>query len=233
MITSSNYSADAYVTGANPAPGRPLLVEYPIRSGTQWGVAYTTRSDGGIGLNVYIAGGVGPNGAVAVSQTNATPISLSGVTIGGIIEVTSSQANPVWVTSSGIAVVNLPATQSVFVVNQQSSSLSGTVVVTSSQANPVYVSGTVTVAGITLSGSTPPEAIPNSLDNIEYTRKKQLFDFDSDSVNYVGYAVLGMAAGSSSWTIKRLTFNASGNLEATEWSSTSSAWTNRMSEAYA
>jgi hypothetical protein len=486
-LSSSNYAADAYVTAANPAPGRPEVVSYPIRSGTGWTEGFVTKSDGGIGLNVYLAGGVGPSGAIPVSQTNPTQISLSGVTIGGVIEVTSSQANPAWVTgsvyvlnpSSGsggisgtitatitgvvevsqsniqltqsvyvlqqpigvtgtvgvsgtasvrvesfsgpvevtgvvtvsqsnlpltqsvfvvnqtsgsvtvsgtasvsvtnfppvltvsgtgafdVTVLNIPATQSVYVVNPSSASIviSGALDVTSSQANPVWVTGnfgisgsggssvifvaseaqpsasvvstvpqtssvvllmsasdrlsysifnsssanlhlyfgpltgtasyflvpgavyetvdavfvgdiygrwsadgagfavvseyfgnasgsasftinignfppvqqvtgTVTVAGITMSGSTPIEAYPNALENVQFTRKKQLYDFDSDTVNYVGYAVLGTSVGASAWAIKRLTFNASGNLEAAEWSSTSSIWSNRASEAY-
>jgi len=452
-LSSSNYAADAYVTAANPAPGRPELVSYPIRSGTGWTEGFVTKSDGGIGLNVYLAGGAGPLGVIPVSQTNPTQISLSGVTIGGVIEVTSSQANPAWITGSvyvinpssgsggisgtitatitgvvevsqsniqltqsvyvlqqpigvtgtvgvsgtasvrveafgapigvigGVTVsgsvtatitgtvavsqTNIPLTQSVYVVNPSSGSIviSGALDVTSSQANPVWVTGnfgisgsgastvifaaseaspsasvvhtvsqtssivlllsasnrlgysifnsssanlslyfgpltgtssyflvpgavyetvdtvfigdiygrwpvdgagvavvseylgdtsgsasftinignfppvqtitgSVTVTGMTVSGSTPIEAYPNALENVKFTRKKQLYDFDSDTVNYVGYAVLGTVAGAGAWAIKRLTFNASGNLEAAEWSSTSSIWTNRTSEVY-
>jgi hypothetical protein len=113
MTTSSNYSADTFVTAANPAPGRQIVYEYPVRSGTQWTVAYTTRSDGGIGQNVYIAGGLGPGGVIPVSQTNPTSISLSGVTIGGVLEVTTSAGNPVEITGS------------VYVLNQSSGSGGG------------------------------------------------------------------------------------------------------------
>ena len=69
MSVPSNYAADAWVTSANPAPGRDEVISYPVRSGTQWTEAFTTRSDGGIGLNVYIAGGIGPNGEVLISGT--------------------------------------------------------------------------------------------------------------------------------------------------------------------
>ena len=482
-LTSSNWAAQAYVTGANPPPGRQELASYLVNSGTGFEERFVTTSDGGIGLNVYIAGGSGQGGAVAVSQTNPVSISLSGVTIGGVITVTSSLADPVWVTGSvyvlnpssgssslsgvltatitgtvavsqtnvpltqtvyitgqplgvtgtvsvsgtasvnivslpqplgvsgtvavsntgvfvqnwpapvtGVDVLNLPATQSVFVVNQSSSSITGTVTVsgtgvfqvtgsvfvlnpssaslvisgaleiTSSQANPVWVTGnftvsgsggssvifavpepsptatlvytvaqttstvllapladrlgytiynsssanlhlyfgtsgtasyflvpgaiyeaqdvvflgdiygrwsssgtgaavftdyfgstfgsasvtvnignfppvqtitgTVTVAGMTVSGSTPIEAYPNALENVQFTRKKQLFDLDSDAVNYIGYAVLGTAVSAGAWAVKRLTFNASGNLQASEWSSVTASWSNRTSEVY-
>lgn len=369
-VSSSHYNADAYVTAANPAPGRVLEFEYPIRSGSGWTTGTGSREDGGIGLNVYVAGGTGPAGVIPVSQTNPTSVSLSGVSISGILEVTTSAGNPVEITgavyvlnqSSGssfsgvltatitgtpdVNVLNFPATQSVYVVNQTSGTVSISGVVAVSQTNvpatqtvalsltgalpvsgnvgvvgtatvsiasasvpfqvfgavlvsgtatvsltgvlpvsetspvtgvfvlgtasfsqtnlpatqsvfvvnqtsgstggvveisgvtpvsgAVPVTGTVSVAGLAFSGtvSIPIEAYPNSLENVEFTRKKQLFDLDGASVNYVGYAVLGTSPASASWAIKRLTFNASGNLAATEWSSTSSVWNNRGSEVY-
>lgn len=94
------------------------------------------------------------------------------------------------------------------------------------------VTGSVTVQGISLSGATPPEAIPNSLDNIVYTRKAQKFDLASDLVNYIGYAVLGASPASASWAIKRLSFDVSGNLESQDWSSPTGTWNNRTSEVY-
>ena len=78
-MTSSFYGADAFVTAANPAPGRQLDFSFPIRSGTQWTTGSSSRFDGGIGMNVYIAGGTGPSGVLPVSQTNPPQISLSGV----------------------------------------------------------------------------------------------------------------------------------------------------------
>jgi hypothetical protein len=121
---------------------------------------------------------------------------------------------------TGVDVLNLPATQSVSVQNF-----------------PVVqqVTGTVEVAGLTFSGtvSIPVEAYPNALENVQFTRKKQLFDFDSDTINYIGYAVIGASPAATAWAIKRLTFNVSGNLEASEWSSTTASWSNRVSEAYA
>ena len=127
MATSSNYSADTFVTAANPAPGRQIVYEYSIRSGTQWDVAYATRSDGGLGQNVYVAGGSGPSGSVIVYVQNA-----ASSTISGTLQVTSTQANPVWVTGS--LAVSIPAP-------------SGTTVVTASSANPVGITGTVGVVG--------------------------------------------------------------------------------------
>ena len=154
-LSSSNYAADAYVTAANPAPGRPETVSYPVRSGTQWTEAFTTRSDGGIGLNVYVAGGVGPAGVIPVSQTNPTPISLSGVTIGAIVTVTSSQADPVWVTGS-VYVIN-PSSGSVGISGTITATITGVVEVSQSNiqltqsvyvlAQPIGVTGTVGVSG--------------------------------------------------------------------------------------
>jgi len=65
-FSSSHYAADAYVTGANPAPGRQLEFEYQIRSGTGYTTGTSTRYDGGIGINVYIAGGGGPSGTIPI-----------------------------------------------------------------------------------------------------------------------------------------------------------------------
>lgn len=96
----------------------------------------------------------------------------------------------------------------------------------------VSVTGAVVVSGITMSGTTAPEAIPDSLDNILYTRKKQLFDLASASVNYIGYAAMGMAQTSASWMIKRLSFDANGSLESSEWSSATASWSGRASEVY-
>lgn len=66
-FSSSHYAADAYVTGANPAPGQALEFEYQIRSGTGYATGTSVRYDGGIGLNTYVAGGTGPSGTVDVS----------------------------------------------------------------------------------------------------------------------------------------------------------------------
>ncbi len=78
-LSSSLTVEDAYVTGANPAPGRSIVYEYPVRSGTGWSVALASRSDGGIGINAYIAGGTGASGTVpvAIRDGSGSPITAS------------------------------------------------------------------------------------------------------------------------------------------------------------
>jgi len=112
-----------------------------------------------------------------------------------------------------------------------------TVNISSSQSEPVWVTGTVVATGveITFSGSispTPPEAYPNTIENLRYSRKLQVYDLTSDSANYIGYSVLGTAQTSTSWTIKKLSFDVLGNLEQISWSSTTASWSNRTSEVY-
>ena len=174
MISSSNYSADIYVTASNPSPGRDLEYAYQVHSGTGIDIRYASRSDGGIGVNVYIAGGLGPGGSIPVSQTNPSSISLSGVTIEGILEVTTSAGNPVGISGSvyvlnptteisgvvsisGTASVNIqnfPATQSVEVSN-----LPATQSVAVISSIPLQVSGNVGVVGtasVRIEGSAAP-----------------------------------------------------------------------------
>lgn len=160
-LTSSNYAADAYVTAANPAPGREEYVSYLVPSGTGFQERFLTKSDGGIGLNVYIAGGTGPGGAIPVTGT--LDVNLSGATISGSfggdvnitasipLYVTSTVSDPVWVTGS-VEVVNLafPATQSVEIVSPDPLRVTGSVEVvgTASVAivslpSPIDVTGTV------------------------------------------------------------------------------------------
>lgn len=209
-ISSSNYAADAYVTAANPAPGRDELYPYLVTSGTGFEERYVTKSDGGIGLNVYLAGGAGPSGVIPVSQTNPVNISLSGVTIGGVITVTSSLADPVWITGSvfvlnpggssslsgvltatitGVVAVsqtNLPATQSVLITGQPIG-VSGTVGVSGTasvfiggQDGPLGVSGTVSVS---LTG-----VLPVSQTNLPATQSVYVVNQTSGSVTVSGTA---------------------------------------------
>jgi hypothetical protein len=100
-----SWEGKTYVTAANPAPGQMRIIEGvgPDKSGN---LPYAP--DYGVGVNVYIAGGMGPLGSIPVSQTNPVNISLSGVTIGGVIEVTTSQGHPVGV-SGTVFVENFPA----------------------------------------------------------------------------------------------------------------------------
>ena len=395
----SGFIADVYVTGANPPPGRlvPVIGAPPNAPKVP---------DNGIGINVYIAGGAGPNGAIPVSQTNPTQISLSGVSLSGVLTVTSSYQDPVWVTGSvlvlnpssgsggggnvnvtasivlpikgelptggdttgtnpvlvagawngqvqpiqlefgnavavtlkqgssaatiggvgtqqagsnnailaaiarytqvmptfsyddhvqwlqvdqhgrlivtqgdaplgvtgtvavsslpgplgvtgtvqvsgtaSVQVVNLPTTQSVSVANPVTATVTNFPVQTTGvyvqnwpSTQQVAISGILPVNGklpvdavMNFSGTvspTPPEAFPNSLENLRYTRKLQRFDLTSDSTNYVGYAVTGSADSDPVWTISRLSYDASGNLSSIQWSSTASLWSNRASEVY-
>lgn len=137
------WAADTYVTAANPAPGRNIPDDNPYGHGTPNG----TRSDGGIGINVYIAGGTGLSGAVPVQLVGASSggtgdfVTIAGPLDGGAVRVTGSVLvlNP----SSGGGVsgsVQISGTASVNVMNwpaTQSVALSG----------PLQVSGSVGVVG--------------------------------------------------------------------------------------
>ena len=142
-MASGNIQQDwagvAYVTAANPAPGRETYTPYIVPSGAGYETRYVTSTDGGTGLNVYVAGGVGPSGAIPVSQTNPSQISLSGVSISGIIEVTTSAGNPLAVT--GVVSVSpspLPVTGTVGVVGTAT-------VAVDSLPQPLQVTGAVSV----------------------------------------------------------------------------------------
>ena len=247
---------DIYVTASNPPPGR-------VHAFNNTYGPPGSSSDGGVGVNVYIAGGTGPGGAIPVTGTLGVQMSLSGASITTDPNINISSSIPL-----DVIVQNWPVSSSVYVINQPSGStsdvritgstvtlgvsgnvgvvgtasvsivgtsgplnVSGTVAVSNFPAIQT-VTGSVTVQGISLSGSTPPEAIPNSLDNIVYVRKAQRFDLTSDLVNYIGYAAQGTNPASASWTIKRLSFDASGSLELQEWSSQTGTWSNRASEVY-
>jgi hypothetical protein len=116
-----SWQNDIYVTGANPPPGRTI----PVDSG--WGQS-GSRDDGGVGLNVYIAGGVGPGGAVPVTGNLGVQIDMSGVSL--------SMSSDVHIAAS----VPLP--------------ISGVVAV--SQTNPSNFSGTVQISGVVpIAGALP------------------------------------------------------------------------------
>ena len=92
-ISSSNYFAEVAVTAANPAPGQPYVAQYPVRSGTGYTYADVTQSDGGIGLNTYVAGGTQPDGAV-YAALSATSIQPTGEEPAPIMRLVPSRANP-------------------------------------------------------------------------------------------------------------------------------------------
>jgi hypothetical protein len=81
---------DTYVTGANPAPGQTKEFVYFVPSGNAFVDLTGTRTDNGVGVNTYIAGGTGPNGEVIVSGNLG--INLSGVQISGIMTVIVSSS---------------------------------------------------------------------------------------------------------------------------------------------
>lgn len=179
---------DIYVTASNPAPGqiRPL----------NFGAASGTYSDGGLGVNVYIAGGTGISGSIPVQIINQVqPAGPTDVNVVSSVPVQISGVVPIsgYLPVSGIIQIDIP---------------------------PVTV-------------EMGPQFVPNSLENLDYTRQKKLFDLTSDTVNYIGYALTGTSPASASWTIKRLSFDASGSLEAIEWTASGVAtWNSRASEVY-
>lgn len=64
------------------------------------------------------------------------------------------------------------------------------------------------------------------------SRWKKRFDIQS-TVSYVGYAPNGTATSSSGWTIKKTTFDLSGNPIEETWTTENTAvWDNRASESY-
>jgi hypothetical protein len=177
-------------------------------------------------LPLQVSGNVGVVGTASVRiDSTGGPLNVSGT-----VAVTSSKDNPIWVTGTTLNVkmenssINVTATIGSTVATGTTAPTTATFVGfidPSGNMMPArviggaqVVTGTVTVQGISLSGSTPPEAIPNSLANI-------------------GYAVMGTSQASASWTIKRLSFDASGSLTAQEWSSPSASWSSRASEVYA
>jgi hypothetical protein len=154
-----DWAGGVYVTAANPAPGRDVYTPYVVPSGTGYETFFTTASDGGPGVNVYLAGGTGPSGSIPVSQTNPVQVSLSGVSISGIIEVTTSAGNPLFVTGtlaldpSGVFVLNLPATQTVALDSPVPLPVTGSVAVVGtatvavdSLPQPLEVTGAVSVS---------------------------------------------------------------------------------------
>jgi hypothetical protein len=54
------WDSDVYVTASNSSPGRTLLIDGQA-------IHSATRSDNGLGINSYIAGGQGPGGTVVIS----------------------------------------------------------------------------------------------------------------------------------------------------------------------
>lgn len=94
---------------------------------------------------------------------------------------------------------------------------------------PLFVSGS---AGLLVGGS------PTSISNpVPAATQEPLVQWQYDlgltdpSTYYAGYATRGASTGSAEWTIKRSTFDVSGNLQSVQWT-TGSVWTSRTSEVY-
>jgi hypothetical protein len=58
-------NADVYVTAANPSPGQQLSQSYTVQR-TGEVVVYGAYSTAGVGVNVYLAGGAGPQGRIPI-----------------------------------------------------------------------------------------------------------------------------------------------------------------------
>jgi len=61
---------------------------------------------------------------------------------------------------------------------------------------------------------------------------KTEYDLSSPTVNYIGTAPSGTATSAASWTIKKITFDGSGNPIETTWTGGNAVWNNRSSEVY-
>jgi hypothetical protein len=100
--------------------------------------------------------------------------------------------------------------------------------------NPVEVSSSqpTTITGSVIVSNFP--AVQQVAGDLAVTaeKQKQLFDMVSDTTNYIGYAVTGSASSSPVWSIKKMSFDALGNLESSMWSSVSATWDNRSGEVY-
>lgn len=178
------------------------------------------------------------NTAVVTPGTAVSDVDVVGFYQGGVAVVASGTTGSMNVAVPGGVQAFQGGVWNVSITGALTSTLTGTSQVSISGVNVVGgaipVTGTVAVTGLQVSGSfsIPREAYPGALENVQSTRYKQRYDLQSDSVNYVGYAATGTADGDSAWTIKKLAYDASGNLESITWSSTSSIWTNRAGETY-
>lgn len=61
---------------------------------------------------------------------------------------------------------------------------------------------------------------------------KTEYDISSSTVNYIGTAVSGTATSAAAWTIKKITFDASGNPLEILWSNNTAIWDNRATTIY-
>jgi len=58
------------------------------------------------------------------------------------------------------------------------------------------------------------------------------YDMSSTTVNYIGTAPSGTLTSAAAWTIKKVTFDASGNPQQVLWSNTTAIWDNRTTIFY-
>lgn len=59
------WSQDVYVTASNPSPGREVLIDQGYMGYARQSATF--RSDQGLGINVYVAGGSGTSGTMPAS----------------------------------------------------------------------------------------------------------------------------------------------------------------------
>lgn len=58
------------------------------------------------------------------------------------------------------------------------------------------------------------------------------YDTGSSTINYIGTALSGTATSAAAWTIKKITFDSSGNPASVLWSNNTAIWDNRGIESY-
>lgn len=78
-----------------------------------------------------------------------------------------------------------------------------------------------------VSVSTVAKTVTDQIASVSSAQIKTVYDLSSTTVNYVGTAPVGTATSDAAWTIKKITFDGSGNPTATLWSSSTSIWDNR------
>jgi hypothetical protein len=191
------WNAEVIVTGANPAPG----------------FIYTPGfSNEGRGLNVYIAGGTGPSGALPVYIANAA----SGG-VGQFVDITSPLLNgAVWVTgsvwvlnpSSGSAggEVTVSGTASVWVTNLPLQVSGNVGVVGTASVNvvslptPLQVTGTVAVEGVTVvTGTVALESSGVFVQNLPATQS--VFVVNQTQAAITGVIDVNVVSGALSATV--------------------------------
>ena len=113
--------------------------------------------------------------------------------------------------------------------------VSGTISIPPIVISNVEVTGSVEVTNEVNVVASPKSTFESSFPGLNSTRKKVRYDMPSLKTDpiYIGYALLGTSEASSSWSIKRITPNSSGDPMVEEWTASGSAsWNNRSSEVY-